>query len=148
VLVLVGVAALTAACGPGGARLSEREYIDASSAVCARSNRTVARIDVPKSNHSTRVQYVAQRVVEIHRASLQTLRALRPPKTYESIARLWTALVDQSLDELEAVLSALRHDDHNAAAVYAENAALLADRASAVAREHGITACTVPHLTA
>ena len=52
------------------------------------------------------------RVVAIHRDSLDTLRALRPPKVYETTAKLWIALVDQSVDELDAMrVSLLEGDD-------------------------------------
>ena len=144
---LVGVV-IAGACGGVGSRLSTRDYVKASSAVCVRANRSVARIDVERLDGQGRADRAAVRIVAIHRAAVDDLRALRPPKSYEPTVRLWIALVDQSLDELEAMRDALRSGTSAEAKTYATNAVVLSRRARTVAARHGITACAIPDLTA
>ncbi len=86
------------------------------------------------------------RVVAIHRDSLDTLRALRPPKVYENTAKLWIALVDQSVDELDAMRASLLDGDDSAAVTYAEKADELDARSRVIARKYGITPCEIPDL--
>jgi len=143
---LVGVVVL-AACGGGGSRLSTRDYVKASSAVCARANRDVARIGVARLDRMGHADRAAVRIAAIHREAVDDLRALRPPKGYEATARLWIALVDQSLDELDAMRDALRSGAKNDAKMYAANAMALSHRAQIVAGRDGITACAIPDLT-
>ena len=143
---LFGVVVL-AACGGGGSRLSIRDYVKASSAVCARANRDVARIDIARLDRMGRADRAAVRIAAIHREAVDDLRALRPPKEYEATARLWIALVDQSLDELDAMRDAMHSGAKADAKMYAANALALSQRARTVARRYGITACAIPDLT-
>lgn len=143
---LVGVV-VVAACGGGGSRLSSRDYVKASSAVCARANRDVARIDVARLARMGRADRAAVRIVAIHREAVDDLRALKPPKVYEARAHLWIALVDQSLDELDAMRDALRSGAKGDAKMYATNAVALSRRARTVAGRDGITACAIPDMT-
>ena len=145
---LVGALVLAGGCGGGNARLDAREYVHESSAVCAHANRTIARITSPDFNLAIHLSSTTARVVEIHRESVDALRDLRPPKDYEGTAALWIALVDQSVDELDAMRSAMRDGDRTAALAYAEKATLLDARSRAIARKQGITPCKVPELTA
>lgn len=142
---LVGV--VIASCGGGGSRLSTRDYVKASSAVCVRANRTVARIDVEWLDRMGRVDRAAARIVAIHREAVDDLRSLRPPKDYETTARVLIALIDQSLDELDAMRDALRAGVTAEAKTYAANAVVLSRRARTVAGRYGITACAIPDLT-
>jgi len=143
---LVGVVVL-GACGGSGSRLSTRDYVRTSSTVCARANRDVRRIDVERLARTGRIDHVAVRIVAIHREAVEDLRELRPPKAYESIARLWIALVDQALDEVDSMRNALRTGATAEARMYAAHAVALSRRARAVAGGYGITACAVPDLT-
>jgi hypothetical protein len=145
---LVGVLTLATGCGGGGARLSAHEYVKASSAVCARANRAVDRVHVPDLGSSENARRAMGRVVAIHRASVDSLRDLRPPKDYEHTAKVWIALVDQALDELDGMRGALRAGDRRMAISYANKATTLDERSQAIAREHNITPCRVPTLTA
>ena len=61
---------------------------------------------------------------------------------------MWIALVDQSIDELDAMRTAIRDGDRPAALAYAQKASLLDARSRVIAREQGITPCKVPELTA
>jgi len=146
-IALAGVLALAGGCGGDGGRLSAREYVEQSSAVFVRGNRSIARVHAGNLHDPTRVARVTVRIVAIHRMSVDELRSLRPPKQYESMARVWIALVDQSLDELDAMRASLRADDRAAAAEYAHNATVLDRRARDVAERSGITACAIPALT-
>lgn len=147
-IFLVGVLVLTGGCGAGNARLSARAYVKASSAVCVRANRAVSRVHVPNLGRAERARRATARVVAIHRASVDSLRDLRPPKDYEHTARIWIALVDQALDELDEMRGALREGDRRTAILYANKATALDERSQTIAREHGITPCGVPALTA
>jgi hypothetical protein len=142
VLVLMG------GCGVGKGRLSAREYVKESSAVCSRANREVSRVHVPELGDAARARRATARVVAIHRASIGSLRDLRPPKDYEHMVRVWIALVDQALDELDQMDQALRDGDATGAISYASNATALDQRSQRIAREYGITPCRVPAITA
>jgi hypothetical protein len=142
------VLALTAGCGGGGARLSAHEYVKASSAVCARANRAIDRVHVPDLERTADARRATGQVVAIHRASVESLRDLRPPKDYEHTAKIWIALVDQALDELDEMRHALRAGDRRTAISYAHKATVLDARSQTIAREHNITPCRVPALTA
>ena len=135
------IAVALAACGGGGARLGVHEYTRESSAVCARANRAIARIATADPAKAS------VRIVTIHRASVDELRELRPPKSSESTAKVWIGLVDQALDELDEMHAALRAGRDRAASDYAGKAALLAERARDIARDHHITPCRMPVLT-
>jgi len=111
------------------------------------ANRDVARIDVERLDRMGRADRAAVRILAIHREAVDDLRALRPPKDYEATARLWIALVDQALDELDSMRHALRTGAKAEATAYAANAAALSERARRVAGRDGITACAVPALT-
>jgi hypothetical protein len=147
-ICVVGVLVLMGGCGVGKGRLSAREYVKESSAVCTRANRAVSRVHVPDLGHAARARRATARVVEIHRASIGSLRDLRPPKDYEHTVKVWIALVDQALDELDEMRQALRDGDSSGAVSYANKAIALDQRSQRIAREHGITPCRVPVLTA
>jgi len=144
----MGALVLAGGCGGGNARLSARDYVHESSAVCAHANRTIARITSPDFILAIHRSSTTARVVAIHRESLDELRDLRPPKSYEGMAKVWIALVDQSIDELDAMRTALHGGDQTAALAYARNASRLDARSRAIARKQGITPCKVPELTA
>lgn len=135
---LVGVITLACGCGGGGARLTVREYVSKTSAVCAQGNREIGRVEL------SNVRRTMGRVVVIHRRSVDELRGLRPPKRFEGRAEAWVALVDQMLDEIDAMRAAMHDGDRQAVSAYAEKAAVLDRRSRLVAREHGITPCRVP----
>ena len=143
---VVGALLLMGACGAGNDRLSKREYVRESSAVCARANRAIARVAVPDLRYAESARRAAARVVAIHRASIGSLRDLRPPKEYEHTTKAWIALVDQELDELDQMRLALGEGDHKTATSYAKKAIALDARARVIAQEHGITPCRVPEL--
>ncbi len=145
---LAGALALTGGCGGGSARLSARAYVSETSAVCARANRAIARVARPGFDHAVRLASATARVVAIHRESVDSLRALRPPKDYEGVAKLWIALVDQSIDELDAMRVSFRAGDQPAAMSYAQKAASLDARSRVIARKYGITPCKFPELIA
>jgi len=135
------IAVALVACGGGGSQLSAREYVRATSTVCERANRAIARVT------TTDPTKASVRIVTIHRQTVNDLRDLRPPKSSEATARVWIGLVDQALDELDEMRAALRAGRDRAAGDYADKAATLAARAREVASDHGITPCRVPEVT-
>jgi hypothetical protein len=146
--VLATAFALSGGCGGGNPRLSARAYVTETSAVCVHANRAVARIPSPGFDHGVRPASATARLVVIHRQSLDSLRALRPPKDYETTAKVWIALVDQSTDELDAMRGAVRSRDWPVAKSYAQKASALNARSQVIARKYGITPCKLPELTA
>ena len=140
-ICLVGALVLTGGCGAGRARLSERDFVRESSAVCARANRAIARIE------TSSLGGLSAKVVAIHRSSVASLRDLRPPRSYEHTAKVWIALIDQTLDEVDAMRAAMRAGHEGEAGVYARSATALEARARAIARGSGITPCLTPALT-
>jgi hypothetical protein len=146
--VLVAVLVGSGGCGGGNPRLSAHAYVGKTSAVCARANREVARVKVRNLDGSGRMAKATARVVAIHRESVDSLRALRPPKDYETTARLWIALVDQSTDELDAMRTSLQAHDWPAARSYAQKADALDARSRVIAGKYGITPCRVSEFTA
>jgi len=93
------------------------------------------------------MQSYVVRVVAVHRLSVDELRELRPPKQFDSLTKSWIALVDQSLDELDAMRDAMRTRDHTDARAYAQRAELLTRRASEIVHPYRITSCQVPDFT-
>ena len=144
--VLAGALAVAGGCGGGSGRLSAREYVRETSAVCARANRAIARLTGPHLDLALEVPSTTGQIVAIHRESVDTLRRLRPPKSYEGVSKLWIALVDQSVDELDAMRTSLRAGDRSAAFGYARKATMLDARSREIARKQGITPCKVPEL--
>ena len=147
-IVLAGAFALAGGCGGGSARLTLGAYVAESSTICIRANRAIARIPRPGLDHAVRMASSTARVVAIHRRSVDSLRALRPPKDYESVAKLWIALVDQSLDELDAMRVSLQAGEQSEAIAYAQKADALDERSRVIAQKYGITPCNVPQLIA
>jgi hypothetical protein len=145
---LVGALTVSGACGGGNARLSARDYVSETSAVCARANRAIERVKVRNLDGSGRMSRETARVLAIHRESADSLRALRPPKDYETTAKMWIALVDQSTDELDSMRTSLEAHDWPAARSYAEKADALDARSQVIAGKYGITPCRVPEFTA
>ena len=144
--VLAGALVLAGGCGGGSGRLSASEYVRETSAVCARANRAIGRIAGPHLDLAVQVSSMTGRVVAIHRESVDTLRRQRPPKDNEGMSNQWIALVDQSVDELDAMRSSLRAGNRSAAFSYAQKASALDARSREIAREQGITPCKVPEL--
>ena len=116
--------------------------------MCVRANRDVARVARPSFDQAVRLASTTARVIAIHRDSIHSLQALRPPKDYEDRAKLWIALVDQSIDELDAMRVSLRAGDEAAAISYAQKAGELDARSRVIARRYGITPCKLPELIA
>src|SRR4029077_17124641 len=111
---LVGALTFSGGCGGGSPRLSAHDYVSKTRAVFARRNRAVARVKLTNLDGSGRMSKATARVVAIHRESVVSLRASRPRKDYEITAKLWIALVDQSIDELDAMRTSLEAHDWSA----------------------------------
>ena len=148
--VLAGALALAGGCGGGNPRL-ERARVRDRDERGLRPRQPGDRADHVSGLRPSRSSMASAtaRVVAIHRESLDSLRALRPPKDYETTAKLWIALVDQSIDELDAMRAALRGGRRVRGDVVCRRRQTRSthDRGS-IARKYGITPCKVPELTA
>ena len=105
---LVGALAVAGGCG-GGERSSERARVRERDERGVRTREPRDRADHgPDLDAPVRMSKQTARVVAIHRESVDSLRALAPAEGLRATAKLWIALVDQSLDELDAMRAALR----------------------------------------
>jgi hypothetical protein len=137
-----------AGCGGGSARLSSAGYVQRANAICVRANRAVARLHVPALPGGGRAAPALTQIVRIERDAIDDLRELRPPPRFGTLNQQWIALLDQSIDELELVVTKLRAGAWTAADTYAGNASKLLARARALVAPHGVTSCRGPALTA
>jgi hypothetical protein len=138
---------LVAACGAGSRQLSVPGYTQAASAVCARANRAVGRVDLTELRDPARAARTVRRVVVVQRRSLDELRELRLPQRLATVVPQWLALLDQATDELERMEQDLRRGDDAEADEYAMKAATLLARARDLVAPLRLTSCRGPELT-
>lgn len=143
-----GLVMVIAGCGGGGERLSSAGYVRRANAICVRANRAVALVDVPALPGGERAALALTQIVRIERDAISDLRGLRPPPRFGALNQRWIALLDQSIDELELVVTRLRGGALAAADTYAGNASKLLARARDLVAPHGVTSCRGPALTA
>ncbi len=139
---LLVVALVAAGCGDGG-RLTPREFRREASRICRQGNARAQRVDVPPLRDAAAAAREIRRVVATQRSSLRELRDLRPPKDDAMTVEMWLAVVDQLLDEADAVKDALHAHDIVRAREAAGRAAVLDDRARTLASHFGIAPCRV-----
>lgn len=133
-----------AGCGGSTGRLSTSAYVQQASAICVAANQGLRQIDVPPLSQSHDAQHALRLVVTRGRQAVDDLRRLHPPTTLGPLHQRWIALLDQSLDELDAVQRNLQRDRPTVAARYAGEASRLAARAKVLVRPHGVASCTSP----
>jgi ABC-type enterochelin transport system substrate-binding protein len=140
------MALLMAACGGGSDQLSAAGYARAASAICARANRAVSRVDLTEMHDRLRAARSLSRVVVIERRSLDELRDLRHPQRLAAVVPQWLALLDQATDELELMAQHLRHGNDAEAGEYAMKATTLLARARELVAPMRMTSCRGPEL--
>jgi hypothetical protein len=140
--LLAAVAVLVCACG-GEGPLTKREYRHEASAICRRGNARVQRIEVAPLVEGRSAAKGISRVVDTQRESLSDLRDIKPPKNDVVTIERWLAVVDQLLDEADAVRAALLSSDQPRAHETAGRALVLDQRAGVLARRYGIHPCRV-----
>jgi hypothetical protein len=150
--VCCGLVLLMVGCGGGNSRLAPRAYAREASALCARSNRAVARITVPAIPIAGDGSHAAARalthIVAVERDTIEALRDLRPPERLTDTVQRWIALLDQGADELELMAARLRSGHGTQALDFGAKAVTLLDRAREVAAPLRVTSCRGPMLPA
>lgn len=139
---MIGVVLLTAACG-GDGPLTAREFRRDASRICRRGNARVQRVQVASIDDGVSAARGLQRVVDLERALVRTLRTLDPPKRDAMAVEKWLAVIDQLVDQAEQAQAAVEAGDAARARVSAGRALLLDERARALADRYGITPCRV-----
>jgi hypothetical protein len=141
-----GLMMVMGACGGGSERLSAPEYTREVSALCRRSNRTIARIDIPPLASERAAARAMTSVVVVQRDTIAQLRGVRAPEAITATVQKWIALLDQGADELELMGIRLRTGRTGEALDYGAKATTLLDRARAVVAPLQVTACRGPVL--
>jgi hypothetical protein len=137
---------VVAGCGGGNERLSAPDYARGASELCRRSNRAVARIEIPPLSRITNASHAIGRIVVVQRDTIDDLRDLRPPEDLAVSVQKWIALLDQGADELELMRLRLRAGDAEEALAYGAKAATLLDRARELMAPLRVTSCRGPVL--
>ena len=134
-------ALLAAGCGGDGGPLTMRDYAREARAVCIRADRLAEKVvnlaprDVPVSARA------AARIVVIRRETLADVRALHAPDQLVDAVPPWLALVDQALDELDAMVVELGLGNPARAYDDWKQAAILTDRARVLAPPLRLSSC-------
>lgn len=135
---------LLAACGGGSSsRLSKPEYVRRADAICRRSNTKIDALRAPDQHEPTAQEKAIGKIIVIQRAALVDLRHLAPPAADKTTVGKWLGLVSQTVDQMQAVRTALQAGD--SAGVTAANARgrALNDQADQIARGYGLKQCSV-----
>ena len=90
--------------------------------------RAIARIEIPPLDTERGAARAMAGVVVVQRDTIDELRGVRPPDELAGTVQKWIALLDQSIDELELVVTRLRGGAWAAADTYAGNASKLLAR--------------------
>ena len=133
-------------CGGGNERLSARDYAREASGLCRRSNRSVARVEMPPLSRTTDASRAMARIVVVQRSTVDELRDLRPPEAFGATVQKWIALLDQGADELELMGLRLRAGHADEALAYGAKAETLLDRARDLVAPLRVTSCRGPVL--
>jgi hypothetical protein len=134
---------LLAACGGGGtSRLSKPEYVRGADAICRRSNTKIDALGAPDQHEPTAEEKAIGELIDIQRVALADLRQLAAPEADQATLGKWLGLVNQTVDQMQAVRSALKAGD--SAGVTAANAKgrALNDQADQIARGYGLKQCS------
>jgi hypothetical protein len=137
---------VVAGCGGGNERLSAPDYAREASELCRRSNRSVARVEIPPLTQSVDASRAMARIVVVQRGIVDELRDLRPPEHLGATVQKWIALLDQGADELELMGVRLRAGHAHEAVAYGDKAATLLDRARELVAPLRMTPCRGPVL--
>jgi hypothetical protein len=131
-------------CGGGSERLSAPEYAREVSALCRRSNRTIARIEIPPLASERAAARAMTSVLVVQRDTIEELRGVRAPEAITGTVQKWIALLDQGADELELMSIRLRTGRTGEALDYGAKATTLLDRARELVAPLQVTACRGP----
>lgn len=131
-----------AACGGGGtSTLDKPALIQRADALCAKSNRAISAMPPGNPSDPESLLTTATKVLALQRDELRELRRLRPPRADRPVIERWLALVDQTLDEGDAVVRATRAEDQQAIDAASQRANELDARAREIATHYGLRQC-------
>lgn len=134
---------LLAACGGGSSsRLSKPEYVRRADAICGQANKKAGAVPAPDQHEPTAQEKAIGEIIVIQRAAVVDLRHLAPPEADTATLGKWLGLVSQTVDQMQAVRTALKAGD--SAGVTAANAKgrALNDQADEIARGYGLKQCS------
>jgi hypothetical protein len=136
-----GLCALLALGCRDGGPLSMHDYARESRAVCSQANRRVARVASVSQENLRASAHTVAKIVVIRRRALSDLRALHAPGQLVDAVPRWFALVDQALDELDAMAIELGRGDRAGAVDDWRKAAILTVRARELAPPLRLSSC-------
>ncbi len=99
---------LLAACSSGGSsRLSKPEYVRRADAICRQANKKAGAVPAPDQHEPTAQEKAIGEIIVIQRAAVVDLRHLAPPEADKATLGKWLGLVNQTVDQMQAVRTAL-----------------------------------------
>lgn len=135
--------ALLAACGGGSSsRLSKPEYVRRAEAICRRLNKKAGAVPAPDQREPTSQAKAIGEIAKIQRAGVDELRRLAPPEADQATIDKWLGLVDQAIDQLQAVRAALKAGDSVTITRANDKGQALSDQADKIARGYGLDQCS------
>jgi hypothetical protein len=135
---------LLAACGGGSSsRLSKPEYVRRADAICRQSNTKIDALGAPDQHDPTAQEKAIGELIDIQRTAVADLRRLPPPEADQSTLGKWLGLVNQTVDQMRAVRTALTAGDSAGVAGGNAKGRALNDQADQIARGYGLKQCSV-----
>jgi hypothetical protein len=143
VAIAVFLVSVVAGCA-GGGRMSAREYVRHASKVCRDARIRSHHLELTGSPAGTASARAVARAAEIHAETAAALADLHPPARLAAFDAQWVALIRQVAAELDALATSLTHKDRSAVVARSDAVRVLTERAVALGRAHGISACPTP----
>ncbi|HEX2738115.1 MAG TPA: hypothetical protein VHP57_08270, partial [Acidimicrobiia bacterium] len=142
VAVTAAIALLAACSGGGSGRLSKPEYVRRAEAICRRLNKKAGAVPEPDQHEPTSQAKAIGEIAKIQRAGVDELRRLRPPEADQATIDKWLGLVDQTIDQLQAVRAALKAGDGVTITRADDKGRALSAQADKIARGYGLDQCS------
>lgn len=142
-LAVAAAITLLAACGGGSSsRLSKPEYVRRAEAICRQANKKVGAVRAPDQHEPTAQEKAIGELADIQRAAVADLRRLPPPEADQATLGKWLGRVDQTVDQMQAVRTALKAGDGGAVSRANAKGQGLSDQADKIARAYGLKQCS------
>ncbi len=135
------LALLATGCGGDGGPLSIHDYAHQSRAICKQAERRAGEVSNPAPGNFHASARAAAKIVVIRRRALADLRALHAPDRLVDAVPGWIALLDQALDELDAMVVELGRGNNARADDQWQKAVVLTDRARVLAPPLRLSLC-------
>ena len=134
------VIAFVAGCGNGGEkRLSKEEYARRADAVCRRYNQATRPFGSPRSMAA--LARVANRSLPFVDRAIRDLRALKPPKDEEQVARRWLRQLTLLRRDVVHIRDRARANDARGVQAVVPAATRRNERFTELATQLGMTVC-------